>query len=262
MDVLLGLTVSVVTVLALLHAVRRLDAARPTPRRAAYTTLGLGALACVPAVAIELAAREALGDARLIGGRLLDAFVVAALVEESLKLAVVLVYTRRRAGVLDVMDGVVYCVAASLGFGLIENAVFAWSDARTAVLRSMTAVPLHAVSTGVMGYFVGRAQFVRRESRASVLAAGLASAVAIHGLYDWAIFNRGPYWAQQSLGVLIGGALTLALLVRHALRMDAAMYGPEALASLEVPWPTNVTQTLVPAPPRSTATPPAPIDPR
>jgi hypothetical protein len=31
---------------------------------------------------------------------------------------------------------------------------------------------------------------------------------------------------------------------------------------LEVPWPTNITQTLVPASPRSSATPPAPNDPR
>lgn len=262
MNVVLGLAASVAAVFAILTAVRRLDASRPTPRRVTYTTLGLGALVCVPAVFIELGAREALGDARLIGGRFLDAFVVAALVEESLKLAVVLGYARRRAGVLDVMDGVVYCVAASLGFGLIENAVFAWSDPRTAVLRSVTSVPVHAVSSGAMGYFVGRSQFVRRESQLAVLAAGLASAVTIHGLYDWAIFHRGAHWEAQSLAVLGGGAMLLAVMMRHAVRMDHAMYGPDALASVEVPWPTNVTQTLVPAPPsRQTATPPAPIDP-
>jgi RsiW-degrading membrane proteinase PrsW (M82 family) len=261
MGVVLGLVVSVGAVLVILAGFRRLDTSRPTPRNVTYATLGLGALACVPAVFIELAARELLGDARLIGGRFLDAFVVAALVEESLKLAVVLLYPRRRSGVLDVMDGVVYCVAASLGFGLIENAVFAWSDPRTAVLRSMTAVPVHAVASGAMGYFVGRASFVRRESQSPVLAAGLATAIAIHGLYDWAVFYRGPFWEVQSLSVLGAGALLLAALVRHAMRMDAAMYGPDALASLEHPWPTNVTQTLVPLPPKPGANAPAPIDP-
>jgi RsiW-degrading membrane proteinase PrsW (M82 family) len=262
MKVLLGLAVSVAAVLVILTGVRRLDASRPTPRVVTYATLGLGALACVPAVLIEYAARELLGDARLIGGRFLDAFVVAALVEESLKLAVVLGYSRRQSGVLDVMDGVVYCVAASLGFGLIENAAFAWSDPTTALVRSLTAVPVHAVSTGTMGYFVGRSQFVRRESQPAVLAAGLASAVAIHGLYDWAIFYRGPHWEAQSMMVLGAGALLLAVMVRHAMRMDAAMYGPEALASLEVPWPTNVTNTLVPAAPKSPPKPPSAIEPK
>ncbi|MFO0559324.1 MAG: PrsW family glutamic-type intramembrane protease [Polyangiales bacterium] len=262
MKVLLGLAVSVAAVLVILTGVRRLDASRPTPRVVTYATLGLGALACLPAVLIEVAAREALGDARLIGGRFLDAFVVAALVEESLKLAVVLAYSRRKAGVLDVMDGVVYCVAASLGFGLIENAAFAWSDPTTALVRSLTAVPVHAVSTGAMGYFVGRSQFVRRESHVAVLAAGLASAVAIHGLYDWAIFYRGPHWEAQSLTVLGVGALLLVVMLRHAMKMDAAMYGPDALASVEVPWPTNITNTLVPAPPRQPPKPPSAIEPK
>jgi RsiW-degrading membrane proteinase PrsW (M82 family) len=258
MNVLLGLAVSVATALLILMAVRRLDVSRPTPRGVTYATLGFGALTCVPALLIEVVMREALGDARLIGGRFLDAFVVAALVEESLKLAVVLGYARRKVGLRDVMDGMVYCIAASLGFGLIENAAFAWSDPTTALVRSMTAVPVHVVSSGAMGYFVGRSQFVRRESRVAVLAAGLLSAVAIHGLYDWAIFYRGPHWQVQSLAVLGVGSLLLSAMLRHAMKVDVAMYGPDALASVEVPWPTNVTTTLVPAPPKS----PNAIEPR
>jgi RsiW-degrading membrane proteinase PrsW (M82 family) len=255
MAIALGLSASVAVVLALLAALRGLDGARPTPRRVTWTTFGLGALACVPAIALELLARSLLGDAILAGGRFLDAFVVAALVEESIKLAVVLLYARRVAGVLDVMDGVVYSAAASLGFGLIENAVFAWSDPRTALLRSVTAVPIHAAASGIMGYLVGRASFVRPESRASMFAAGLGGAVLLHGLYDWAIFYRGPRWELQALTVLAVGVLAVIALVRDALKLDRAMYGPAALASLEQPWPANVTQTLVPGTPRAPAPP-------
>jgi RsiW-degrading membrane proteinase PrsW (M82 family) len=250
MSIALGLSASVAVVLGLLAALRGLDAARPTPRTVTWATFGLGALACAPAIALELLARQVLGDATLVGGRFLDAFVVAALVEESIKLLVVLLYPRRTAGVLDVMDGVVYCAAASLGFGLIENAVFAWSDPRTALLRSVTAVPVHAASSGVMGYFVGRASFVRPESRGPMCAAGLGGAVLLHGAYDWAIFFRGPRWEAQALAVLVVGALLAVALVRDALKLDAAMYGPAALASLEQPWPANVSQTLVPGQPR------------
>lgn len=263
LNLVLGLLVSVAAVVAILWTVRRFDQSRPTPRSITYATLGLGALACAPAVVIELVTRQLLGDALLIGGRFLDAFVVAALVEESIKLAVVLVYSRRRAGILDVMDGIVYCVAASLGFGLLENAVFAATDPHTAALRAVTAVPLHAVASGVMGYGVGRSQFVRKESRLAVIAMGLGLAVLIHGSYDWAVFYRGAYWEAQSLGVLAAGCCLLAWFLRHAMRMDAAMYGPDALASLEHPWPANITSTLAPAPPSGTPklAKPKPIEP-
>ena len=262
----LGLLVSIAAVIVILWGVRMFDRSRPTPRVITYATLGLGALACAPAVLIELLTRQLLGDALLIGGRFLDAFVVAALVEESLKLTVVLAYSRRRAGILDVMDGIVYCVAASLGFGLLENAVFAATDPHTAALRAVTAVPLHAVASGVMGYGVGRSQFVRKESRLAVLAMGLALAVLIHGFYDWAVFYRGPYWEAQSLTVLVVGVALLLWLLRHAMQMDTAMYGPDALASVEHPWPANITSTLAPAPPSGAPRPakliaPAPIVP-
>jgi RsiW-degrading membrane proteinase PrsW (M82 family) len=259
-----GLLVSLVAVVSILWIVRSFDRSRPTPRVITYATLGLGALACAPAVALELVTRAALGDALLIGGRFLDAFVVAALVEESLKLAVVLLYARRRAGIIDVMDGIVYCVAASLGFGLLENAVFAATDPHTAALRAVTAVPLHAVASGVMGYGVGRSQFVRKQSQVAVIAMGLGLAVLIHGLYDWAVFYRGIYWEAQSLAVLAAGSMMFVWLLRHAMQMDSAMYGPDALASIEVPWPANITSTLVPAPPVSHKAPPVvtPIEPQ
>src|SRR4051812_47789738 len=109
-----SIPLSVLPALVLLWLFWRLDKQRPAPRRALYATMAMGALACGPAALIEWIEHTALGDASLVGGRFVDAFLVAAFTEEALKLFVVLAYPFRRDVFDEVMDGVVYTVAASL----------------------------------------------------------------------------------------------------------------------------------------------------
>jgi RsiW-degrading membrane proteinase PrsW (M82 family) len=243
----ISIPLSVVPALALLWLFARLDRARPVPRRALYATMALGALACGPAALVEWLEHAVLGDAALVGSRFVDAFLIAAFTEESLKLLVVLGYPFRRSVFEEVIDGVVYTVAASLGFGLLENLAFSASDVGTALARAITAVPMHAVASGVMGYFVGRARFVSQNGAFPLAMAGLFFAVLVHGAYDWAVYNRGTAWFAQSTAVLVAGGALLAWLVRHALRLDESMLGRQSLVALTQSWPTDVTQTIVPA---------------
>lgn len=243
----LSVPLSVLPALVLLRVFRWLDHKRPVPRRALYITLVLGALACVPAAVIEALAHAVLGDASLVGGRFVDAFIVTALPEEALKLAIVLAYPYRYATFDEVMDGVVYTVAASLGLGLLENVAYAADDVATGILRALTAVPMHATAAGVMGYFVGRARFVSTGGALPLAMAGLFFGVAIHGCYDWAVFNRDAQWFGESLTVLLLAGALLAVLVRSALRFDESMLGRQSLTAFAPSaWPTEVTQTLVP----------------
>src|SRR5437588_402293 len=87
-------------------------------------------------------------------------FVDGQVGREALKLAVVLGFPFRYSAFDEVLDGVVYTVAASLGFGLLENLAYSATDVATGLARALTAVPMHAIAAGVMGYFVGRARFV------------------------------------------------------------------------------------------------------
>ena len=242
----ISVPVSIVPAIALAAWFRRLDHARPAPRRALYVTMALGALACIPAGMIELGEKALLGDASLVGGRFIDAFIVAAFTEEALKLLVVLAYPFRRSVFDEVMDGVVYTVAASLGFGLLENLAFGASDVATGVIRALTAVPMHAVASGIMGYFVGRARFSSSSGALPLTLAGLFCGVVVHGAYDWAVFNHDNAWFAESIVVLAAGALVLWGLVRHAMRMDEAMLGRVSLPASISSWPTDVTNTLVP----------------
>jgi hypothetical protein len=185
------------------------------------------------------------------GGRFLDAFLIAACTEETLKLACVLLYLWRKPHFDEVMDGILYTAAASLGFALLENILYAGGNLAIGILRALTAVPMHALASGLMGYFVGRARFARGAA-APWLAGGLAVAVAIHGFYDWALMSQGGFGIAPSnvglmllavVGTLAGSALLLLLAYRHALRLDDALLGPHARplqpAPSAAPMPTG-----------------------
>ena len=58
-----------------------------------------------------------------------------------------------------------------------------------AVLRAFTAVPMHALASGMMGYYVGQAKFATDQRQERVFfRKGLWAAICIHGLYDFIIF--------------------------------------------------------------------------
>lgn len=253
----LALGLSVAPALLLLRFFRRFDRVRPASNGAVLMIVSLGAMMCLPAVVLELSLRALLGDLTLLGGRAVDAFLVVALTEESLKLAVVLGYAFRRPLFNEVADGVVFSVASSLGFGMLENLLLTQRDVGTALVRAVLAVPMHALASGAMGYFVGRARFVVGSSRVPLLALGLAVGVLIHGAYDWAVFARSPGWALQCVAVLLGAAALLTRLLRHAARLDDAMLGRASLVSL-VPeaWPGDLDSTLAPESLRSAVRPP------
>ncbi len=250
---------SIVPALLLLVVFVRIDQRRPEPWRTTVMTFALGITASAPAAALQFAMHRALGDAALVGGRLIDAVVVFALTEELVKLAVVMLYSYRLSTFDEVMDGVLYAAVASLGFGLVENVLYAFYDVRTGLLRAISAVPMHAVATGLMGYWIGRAKFVSRVSAVGLIATGLGIAVFVHGLYDWVVFLHVDGWFALSCGVVASGGVVLALFIRHALRMDDAMLGRESVtAMLHENWPRDIPQSIVPNAPVRPPTAPTP----
>ena len=57
------------------------------------------------------------------------------------------------------VDGIIYTIAASLGFACSENISYVLSmGADIGYIRAFTAVPLHASASGIMGYYFGRAR--------------------------------------------------------------------------------------------------------
>jgi RsiW-degrading membrane proteinase PrsW (M82 family) len=125
------------------------------------------------------------------------AFLVAGLVEETIKFMIAYWFTKRSSYFSEEYDGIIYTVAVGLGFAFMENILYIGSalisegaPLATALARAFTAVPSHALDGAVMGYFIGRAHFATDPGeRLRLNFLGLLLAILFHGLYDFFAFS-------------------------------------------------------------------------
>jgi RsiW-degrading membrane proteinase PrsW (M82 family) len=124
-----------------------------------------------------------------VGGALLATFLLAAPLEEALKVGVVwpLYRTRRIQGP---RLGVCYASAAGAGFAAIEAviAVVVGHGGGLCVLRALISVPAHLFFAGLWGYALG----ARGRARGHWFSIAWLTATLLHGLYDHIVWGRGP----------------------------------------------------------------------
>jgi len=205
----------------------RQDRARPEPKGLVLRVFLVGVLSALVAIPVELLVGlfQRSFDPGKVWYPLFKAFVVAGLVEEYLKLTVVRLTAYRAQAFDEVMDGVVYTVVAGLGFACLENILYVLGGSlATALVRAFTAVPLHAVASGLMGYYVGLARFAAsKRAERTLIARGLLTAVGVHGLYDFLLFvspQWGAWTAVLVVPVIVVGFLALRSRMRAALAAD------------------------------------------
>ena len=142
-------------------------------------------------------------------------FVAVAPVEETLKVAAILLAAGwpRRWGRMT--SGLVYAAAASFGFAAVENIAYAERfGIETGLLRAFTAVPGHALHTALVGIQLGRVHRAEGRSATRGVLLGLLLAIVAHGLYN-TLLLEGP--AVRMLVVpllLLEGAIVTALFRR------------------------------------------------
>jgi RsiW-degrading membrane proteinase PrsW (M82 family) len=179
--------------------------------------------------------------ARLIG------FVIAVGVPEELCKAAVLFFLVRRGGLLPPQDMLFYGLMSGLGFGIYEGIRYqtGWNLAHLRwgpeyylanVLR-LTSLPfLHAIWTGMAGYFIGFAhQYPRRKLGLLLVAIGVPA--VLHGFYDFFSSN------------VIGLAIALLSVLLLFMYLAKSVYFEQVLAGKAEPTPTT-------PPPMPSQTPP------
>ncbi len=189
------------------------DRQQKEPVRLIWKVFILGFLSVIPAVVIELLLEPFAAMSNPLQSAFARAFIVAALVEEGLKLTVIKLYVYKKPEFDEITDGIVYAVTASMGFACFENLLYSTGGLSTVLLRAVTAVPLHALASGIMGYYIGLAKF--GESKG--LVKGLAAAVLIHGLYDFLLFT------DMAIGFLVIPLLIISWIILKRL-LDKALY--------------------------------------
>ncbi len=131
----------------------------------------LGAVACFPAAEIETGlfncikeiftpfAVEFEDGLYLIGTsykafNLTTNFIGIALVEEGLKLLILLIFTRKNKNFNSLFDGLIYSVFVSLGFAAFENVLYVLENGwLNALMRAVMSVPGHMFFAVLMGYY-------------------------------------------------------------------------------------------------------------
>jgi RsiW-degrading membrane proteinase PrsW (M82 family) len=127
------------------------------------------------------------GEARL-GVLLAKIFVQIALTEELGRLVVfsLLLSLARRMEPHPSGFAAITGLVAGLGFAVVETAMYGAGNFSIALVRAITAAPLH----GACGARIGVAVFHIRDAPAKSLILFLY-AVALHGMYNFMILSRG-----------------------------------------------------------------------
>jgi RsiW-degrading membrane proteinase PrsW (M82 family) len=165
---------------------------------------------------------------------LVNSLLMVALPEESLKLLVLLAIAGHRRLFSQRADGLAYGAMVALGFAVLENVAYvANGELKVAMMRTVTAVPAHAVFGAILGYYLAQAM---RPGRRRLIWQGLAFAVVLHATYDFPLMGlneatRLPYAPLSSMDVWVA----LALTVPAAVVMLGAVWVWFALHDLEEP---------------------------
>lgn len=159
------------------------------PTRLIIKSFLFGFFITIPAVILEIICKEGQpSDYDNPVNLFIYTMIGIALVEEGLKFFFLKRYLFSKPAFNEPLDGIVYSVMISMGFALIENIGYVYGAQQEdrfgiAVLRMLTAIPLHAVCGVIMGYYVGMAKF--NGNTVQLAAKGLGLAVLIHGVYDY-----------------------------------------------------------------------------
>lgn len=154
-------------------------------------------------------------------------FLVIALGEELVKYIALRLLAVNHSSFNEVYDGILYAVAASLGFAAIENLAyvfFAGSDGfSVAMMRAFLSIPAHALWGVMMGYYIGKAKFADKKDQARLVLTGICVAIFWHGLYDFFAFGvdlasdqLAPWFIVGLVGVVVVNWWIGLRMIRHA----------------------------------------------
>ena len=193
----------------------------PEPKRILGKIFLWGMLFTIPAIAIELSLRSFIFNLPLQDTLqlILYFFFGVALVEEWLKYIVVRAFVFHKAQLNEAVDVMVYMVVSGLGFAALEN-IFLLSGlgpftpvsniVALSAVRLVGATLLHALASGLFGYFLARA-ILEPAKGFRYFAVGLLASSLLHALFNFAILElEGTARILLPLALLAGLAVIVS----------------------------------------------------
>lgn len=168
----------------------------PEPKSLLILAFLGGMASALLAMAAELAALGGGGAAIRqisIGENAFLFFLIIGVIEEYVKYLPVKFLVVKRPDFDEPVDAMIYMMTAALGFAALENTLFIFpifqkdlfAGLEVAANRFLGANLLHALSSGIVGFFLARAWFYTR--RHHFIAAGIALAALLHAGFNYLI---------------------------------------------------------------------------
>ncbi len=200
----LPLTIACLPVIIILIATYFSKKTNRPPLNMVALTLFYGLIAAIPIIIVELIllvifaigffSTQVSDVARILVLSFFMSFIVAGLTEEVFKFLSIRIHAYNHPSFQSPMDGFIYAISASMGFALIENILYVVRETEIsplmlALLRGLTAIPLHALCGAFMGYYLGMNKIKGKYSLWHVLLVP----IFIHGIYNFSVFSLGSF---------------------------------------------------------------------
>ena len=209
MEIILALIAALLPAILLWLYIWKKDA-KPEPASQLIKAVLWGVGICIPVAIVEMIIGASLfgitGVSPNLVGTTVNAFVMAALPEESFKLLALWIVLKKNPYFDEHYDGIVYAVCVGLGFAAIENIIYVFSSEAwlsVAITRALLAVPGHYAFAILMGYYYSVYHFVNHSKKNAAFI--LLVPILAHGIYDALVFG-------SELNPIIGVIATIILI--------------------------------------------------
>lgn len=170
----------------------------PEPKKMIFKTFVFGALVAAFAVPLEYFSQAVFKNFG-IGKYDISSFLFLAAIEEILKFCAAFWAAKKSRFFDEPADAMIYMITAALGFAALENIFIVFGNsngqldglasvAAVVVLRFVGATLLHALSSGIFGYFWAKSVFAAElKNRKITLIKGAIIAVLLHAVFNYFI---------------------------------------------------------------------------
>jgi RsiW-degrading membrane proteinase PrsW (M82 family) len=191
----LGLLPSIIWLIFFLQQ----DRLKPEPKKLILYVFLLGSFSVFIVYGLQVFFNTFIGPQINIKEYTFLSFLFLGGIEEVLKFAIVYGAIRQRKEFDEPIDAMIYMITAALGFSAVEDIASVISDSAlrefgaisTLALRFIGATLLHALASGIVGYYWGKA-IVRKKDYSKLIVFGLFLATLLHATFNYLIMKTGP----------------------------------------------------------------------
>ncbi|WP_102692532.1 glutamic-type intramembrane protease PrsW [Rummeliibacillus pycnus] len=184
------LSVSIAPALALFSFFYLRNQMATEPRRTLFHTFLYGAILTFPILFLQYIINEE----QIFPNIIFQDVLFSGVVEEFFKWFILMIAIYHHIEFDDPYDGVLYGVSISLGFATVENILYMLSfGVNTAFMRALMPVSSHALFGVVMGYYLGKAKFSKKDLSIQCCMLALFAPLILHIIYNF-IFTIEGKW--------------------------------------------------------------------